>query len=261
MKIHRSRPIAFAVSLAAAAVVIGADTKPKSAAKPAPKPAAPASDTKAAGEVVATVNGEPIQSAELEAAFARAVAGRGMPVDAVPADQKKEAMRMLLNDVINERLLNKACAGVKVEDAAVTAEYEKIRTARNASEDDVKKELAQMGMTIEALRANIQQRMRQRQWVDEQIKGKIAESTDADAKDFYEKNPQHFDLPEQVRASHILFRLTPDASPDVVTATMKKATSTTLIPSVSIRLIRAVARRPRILSQVKSAAKKRTQTQ
>ena len=225
MKIHRSRPIAFAVSLAAAAVVIGADTKPKTNAKAA-APAAPARGAKSPDEVVATVNGEPIQSAELEAAFSRAVAGRGMPADGVPADQKKEAMRMLLNDVINERLLNKACAAVKVEDAAVTAEYEKIRASRNASEDDVKKELAQMGMTIETLKTNIQQRMRQRQWVDEQIKGKTTESTDADAKDFYEKNPQHFNLPEQVRASHILFRLTPEASPDVVTATLKKAEAT-----------------------------------
>ena len=219
MKIHRSHPIVLAVSLAAAAVVIGADGK----LKPGTKPAAAAKDASASGEVVATVNGEPIQSAELEAAFAQAVAGRGMPADGVPADQKKEAMRMLLNDVINERLLNKACADVKVEDAAVTAEYEKIRDARKATDEDVKKELAQMGMTIEALKANIQKRIRQRQWVDEQIKGKSAESTDADAKDFYEKNPKHFDLPEQVRASHILFRLTPDASPETVTATLKKA--------------------------------------
>ena len=215
MKIHRAHPVVLALSIAAVAVVLGADGKLKPGAVPIP--------AKVADEVVATVNGEPIQSADLEAAFARAVAGRGMPVDAVPADQKKEAMQMLLNDVINERLLNKACAGVKVDDAAVTAEYDKIRDARKATDDDVKKELAQMGMTIESLRANIQKRMQQKQWVDEQIKGKAADSTDADVKDFYEKNPQHFDLPEQVRASHILFRLTPDASPEVVTATMKKA--------------------------------------
>ena len=122
MKIHRSHPIIFAVSLAAAAVVIGADTKPKSNAK----------DAAPAGEVVATVNGEAIQSAELEAAFTRAVAGRGMPVDGIPADQKKEAMRMLLNDVINERLLNKACEAVKVEPAAVDAEFEKILASQEA---------------------------------------------------------------------------------------------------------------------------------
>ena len=228
MKIHRSHPIAFAVFLAAAAVVIGADTKPKSNAKAA-APAAPAKDAAAAGEVVATVNGEAIQSAELEAAFTRAVAGRGMPVDGIPADQKKEAMRNLLNDVINERLLNKACAAVKIESAAVDAEFEKILASQEAQRgrkqtvEEVKSELAQMGMTLEGLKTNIQQRMKQRLWVDEQIKGKSAESTDADAKDFYEKNPQHFDLPEQVRASHILFMLKADASPDVVTATMKKA--------------------------------------
>jgi parvulin-like peptidyl-prolyl isomerase len=70
---------------------------------------------------------------------------------------------------------------------------------------------------------DIQKRMQQRQWVDDQIKGKTSDATDADAKDFYEKNPQHFEQPEQVRASHILFRLTPDATPEKVTETLKKA--------------------------------------
>jgi peptidyl-prolyl cis-trans isomerase C len=130
---------------------------------------------------------------------------------------------MLLDDMINEHLMDKACADVKVEPAAVDAEFAKILKARNATEEEAKKELAQMGMTIEKVKADIQNRMRQRQWVDDQIKGKTSDASDADAKDFYEKNPQHFDQPEQIRASHILFRLEADASPEKVTATLKKA--------------------------------------
>jgi peptidyl-prolyl cis-trans isomerase C len=145
----------------------------------------------------------------------------------VPADQKPVVLRMLLDDMINERLMNKACAGVKVDPAAVDAEFAKILKARGASEEDAKKELAQMGMTIEKVKADISQRMQQRQWVDEQIKGKAADATDAEAKEFYEKNPQHFDQPDQVRASHILFRVEPDATPEKVTATLKKAEGAT----------------------------------
>ena len=85
-----------------------------------------------------------------------------------------------------------------------------------------------MGMTIESLKADIAKRMQQRQWVDDQIKGKAADATDPVVKEFYQQNPQHFDQPEQVRASHILFRLTPDASPEKVTETLKKAEAATV---------------------------------
>jgi peptidyl-prolyl cis-trans isomerase C len=134
---------------------------------------------------------------------------------------------MLLNDIINERLLAKAAAGTKVEMATVEAEYAKIRDARKVTDEDVKKDLAQAGMTIEMLKANMQKQMQERQWMDEQIKGKAADASEADAKEFYEKNPQHFDQPEQVRASHILFRLAPDASPELISAAMKKAEAAT----------------------------------
>ena len=241
MKIHRSHPIAFAVSVAAAAVVIGAEITPKGAppasdaakfgegvivpensAPPRFSPS-PVTDAATPGEVVAVVNGDSIKRGELEEQFARAMAGRGMPADAIPADQKKAVLRMVLDDIISERLVNKACAGEKVSDAAVDAEFEKMRTARKATEEQVKKELAQMGMTFETLKTNIQKSMRQRVWLEGQIKGKAGEATDADAKGFYEKNPQHFDRPEMVRASHILFRIEAGASPEKVNATLKKA--------------------------------------
>ncbi len=212
MKTHRSQCLAIAVSIAAAAFAV-AESKPVSAKGPGGLPA----------ELAATVNGEPITNAEVEQAFARAAASRGMQVDSVPPDQKPGVLKMILDDMINERLVTKAAASVKVEPATVDAEFEKIREARKASVEDVKKELAQMGMTIESLKADIAKRMQQRQWVDDQLKGKAADATDAEAKEFYDKNPQHFEQPEQVRASHILFRLTPDATPEKVTETLKKA--------------------------------------
>jgi peptidyl-prolyl cis-trans isomerase C len=212
MKKHRSQCLAIAVSIATAAFAL-AESKPSAAKGPGGLPA----------EIAATVNGEPITNADLDQAFARAAQSRGMSVDAVPADQKAGVLKMILDDMINERLVTKASAAVKVEPAAVDAEFEKIRVARKASVEDVKKELATMGMTIETLKADIAKRMAQRQWVNDQIKDKAADATEAEAKEFYEKNPKSFETPEQVRASHILFRLTPDASPEKVTETMKKA--------------------------------------
>ena len=212
MKNHRSPCLAIAVSIATAAFAL-AESKPVAAKGPGGLPA----------ELAATVNGDAITNAEVEQAFARAAASRGMPLDSVPADQKPGVLKMILDDMINERLVTKAASAIKIETAAVDAEFEKIREARKATVEDVKKELAGMGMTIETLKADIAKRMQQRQWVDEQIKGKAADATEAEAKEFYEKNPQHFEQPEQVRASHILFMLKQDAAPAKVTETMKKA--------------------------------------
>jgi parvulin-like peptidyl-prolyl isomerase len=213
MKIPRTSRLAIAVSVLTAAFAL-AESKPAAAAKgPGGLPA----------ELAATVNGEPITNAELEKAFARMAACQGMPVDAVPADKKEGALHMILDDMINERLVTKASAGLKIEPAAVDAEFDKIREAQKLSLEDVKKQLAQAGMTVESLKADIAKRMQQRQWVDEQIKGKAADAGEPEAKKFYEENPQHFEQPEQVRASHILFRLAADATPEQVTATLKKA--------------------------------------
>ena len=217
MKNHRSQCLAIAVSIATATVAM-AESKPVAAKGPGGL----------ASEIAATVNGEPITNAELEQAFARAAASRQMSVDAVPAEQKAGVLKMILDDMINERLVTKASSSVKIEPAAVDAEFEKIREARKASIEDVKKELAGMGMTIESLKADIAKRMQQRQWVNDQIKDKAPDATEGDAKEFYQKNPQFFEQPEQVRASHILFRLTPDAAPEKVSETLKKAEAATV---------------------------------
>lgn len=223
MKIPSQSRLILAVSIAAATFAI-AETKP---AKPAAEAPAPA--TAAAAGVAATVNGEAITNAELEEAFARMAAGRGMPVSAVPPDQKAGVLKMILDDMINERLVTKASGAIKIEAAAVDAEFEKIlaqqeaQTGKKPTMDEVKKDLAQAGLTLETLKARITKGMQQRKWVEEQIKGKAAEPTDPEAKEFYEKNPQHFEQPETVRASHILFLLKPDDSPEKVTATLKKA--------------------------------------
>ncbi len=219
MKIPHPFRLVLAASIATAALAL-AEEKPAAGAKgPGGLPA----------EVAATVNGEAILNAELEKAFAQMAASRGMAPDAVPADQKPTVLRMILDDLINERLVTKASAGVKIEPAAVDAEFEKIRatqeqrTGKKLTDEDIKKDLAQAGMTMEGLKADIAKRMQQRRWVDAQVEGKSGAPSDADAKEFYTKNPQHFEQPEQVRASHILFRLTPDAAPEKVSETLKKA--------------------------------------
>jgi peptidyl-prolyl cis-trans isomerase C len=224
MKSNPARPFVIAVSLIAAAAVIGADTSPKTArATSAQTPAQPGTPPLAPETVLATVDGETIKAGDVDAAIGKIMAQRGMPPDALPPGQRDQIVRSMVDDLIMEKLVTKASAQTAIPDAEVNAEFGKILQRRGGSEDDIKKELAGMGMTLESLKADIKHRMQQRRWVDDQIKGKFQEPTDVEAKEFYEKNPQHFEQPEQVRASHILFKLEQNANPEQITAAMKKA--------------------------------------
>jgi peptidyl-prolyl cis-trans isomerase C len=222
MKSHPIRPFVLTASLLTAVAVIGADTTPKKAADAAPA-SAPAAAPAQADQVLATVNGEEIKSSHVNAEIGKILAQRGMPPDAIPAQQRDQIVRSMLDDMIMDKLVTKAAADTKISDAEVNGEFDKIRQRRGGTDDEIKKELAGMGMTIESLKADIKDRMQKRKWVDDQIKGKVADATDADAKAFFDKNPTQFEQPEQVRASHILFRLEPNAAPDKITETMKKA--------------------------------------
>jgi parvulin-like peptidyl-prolyl isomerase len=242
MKLNRTRPLALALSLAAAAVVFGADTTPKkkpAEAKPAAKPAeakpaaaapaatAPAAAAKPAAakedEVVATVDGESIKRSEVEASIREVMAQRGMPPDALPEAQLAGAMRMMLDNLVTERIIKKASAGVTVSDAEIAGELENIRKSNNITDTDIAKQLAAAGKTMDSLKTDIRNGMQQKKWFADQLKDKVKDATEADAKEFYDKNPQHFSQPEMVRASHILFRLDAKATPEQEAAAMKKA--------------------------------------
>ncbi len=251
MKTNRTRTLTLAITLAAATVAIGADAPAKKdkAAKAAPaktapaepkaeavktedKPAAPAAPearptVKLPDGILATVDGEPIKAEEVEQFFQRAMAQRGMPADAIPPEQKKQAYQMIIENLVAEHIITKASADTKIADAEVDAEFKKISKDRG-SEEDIKKELAKMGMTIETVKKDLRGQMQKQTWMEGQIKGKFAKATDADAKAFYEKNPQYFEQPEQVRASHILFMAKADATPEQVTAALKKAEAATV---------------------------------
>ena len=242
MKTNRIRPLTLAITLATATVALGADApaKKEKAAKPAPaktapaevkteavktedKPAAPATPTVKLPEgILATVDGEPVKSEEVEQFFQRAMAQRGMPANAIPPEQKKQAYQMIIENIVSDRIITKASAETKITDAEVEAEFKKISKDRG-TEEDIKKEIAQMGMTIESVKKDLHGQMQKQNWIEGQIKGKFATATDADAKDFYEKNPKYFEQAEQVRASHILFMAKADATPEQVTAALKKA--------------------------------------
>ncbi len=222
---------AAALSLVALPLAQGQTKAPKgkaAPAKPAPPVEAPATPpeptaAKAAPlpEVVATAEGQEIKREELEEAFKAMLARQGVPAEAVPEEQRLPVYHMLLDNIIVSHLIDKRSAGVKVEDAEVNATFDKVK-AKYGTDEELKKQVELNGQTVEGLKESIRSSLRQQHWVESQVKAGPP-LTDKDAEEFFQKNPDQFKKPEQVRASHILISVPEDASPDVVVAKQKVA--------------------------------------
>lgn len=80
------------------------------------------------------------------------------------------------------------------------------------SDDLEKSALAAINHTEESLKKDIRKLMAIEKFIDQQFKGKVA-VTEEEVKSFYDSHPNFFQKPEQVRASHILIKLDPNADP------------------------------------------------
>ena len=205
-------------------------TPPPSAAstpaEPTPSPTAtPAGANGSASldfkDPVAIVDGDKISKAQLDEAFDKAVQMTGIKASDLTPEQKLEGYRQILDEMITEKLVNKAAAGVTVPQADIDAQIAKIK-AQFPSEEDFSKQLTQVGQTPEQLSETIKKMLQQQRWLESQLAGK-AEVTEEEAKKFYEENKTEFTQPETVKASHILFRVNKEDSEDVVNQKLKAA--------------------------------------
>ena len=178
-------------------------------------PAAPLPD------VVATVDGQEIKKEELEQAFATELARQGIPPDQLPANQKTQGYKMILNDLITEKLVSKRAAAMEAKEEDINAQYEQLK-GRFPKQEEFEAQLTKSGQTPEKIREDIRSYLKQQAWVKEQIKD-APKATDADAEEFYTKNPEQFKKPEQVRASHILLSVAADAPEATVQEKQKAA--------------------------------------
>lgn len=222
MKSLRFAPVAFLVIAIASAHA--ADKKSdKSAASPSPsKKTAPAKSD--LPDPVATVDGKNITKAELETEFTNALKTVGKSATEITPEQKAQGLHTILDDMIIDRILRKSSADVKVSDEEIDKALTQLK-AQFPSEEKFNEELKKDGQTIDKLKENVRISLQQQKWIESQIASKV-DITDADAKAFYDGNPDKFKMPPSVRASHILFAVPQDAKPDVSDAKKKLADAT-----------------------------------
>jgi peptidyl-prolyl cis-trans isomerase C len=215
--VRRAFSIFLVIMLAACSRSTAADARPQATTATAPAPAAAQSTPPPAAaqlqppaakpvppqlpEIVARVNGEAINGAELERAV-KALEGRaGGPV---PADQRDRVFRGVLDDMIGYKLLIQEAKARKiaVPDAEIEAQIAQIRS-QFPTQQQFEQALAAQKLTLEDVREDARSEMSVEKLVEGEIAAKIAVKPEA-VNDFYQKNQDKFQQGPRVRASHIL---------------------------------------------------------
>ena len=173
-------------------------------------------------DVIARVNGQTISRADFERAVRNVENRAGGPV---PPAERDRVFRRVLDDLIGYRLLvhESQSRKVAVSDADVEASVGEIRQ-QFPSEEAFTSALAQQQLTAAQVRSDARQNLGVEKLLEMEIASKTAVTPDQIAA-FYKENPQAFQVPEQVRASHILISVTPDADAPTKAAARAKAES------------------------------------
>lgn len=129
----------------------------------------------------------------------------------LPENVLQQVRNQVMNQLIAEELLYQESKrkGIKIGPEVAKNEVEKIKK-RFESVEQYQRNLERMQLTEDELKGQISQRAAIRALIDQEITSKI-KVTEADAKAYFDANPEKFRQPERVRAQHILIKVDKDA--------------------------------------------------
>jgi len=214
---HRSLPF---VGLLAIGLVIGSAgcrKKAPSAADTATPAKTPASSTPAKppeDKVVATVNGTSIMESQvqrnIDERYRAVLAKSAAQAPELAAQQRRQFRETVIDALVMEQLLSeeaKKANIAEVTDQELTAEMSKRLATMSPpmTVEQYQKALEAQGYNYEVMRKGYAQNLRYERLFESKFPGAF-NTTEAEAKKYYDENVKEFQVAEQVRASHILIR-------------------------------------------------------
>ena len=158
-------------------------------------------------EVVATVDGNPITSHELDS-FIRQSTGGVDPSQLSDADRKK-ALDLLVTDALIRS--ESARLGLHASDAEVDAYINQIKQQNQLDEDSLNLALKQQGLTLEGYRAQIKKEILKNQLVSRQIRQRVNIPPE-EVQRYYEEHQDEFAQPAAIKVRHIFIAVSAGAS-------------------------------------------------
>ena len=165
--------------------------------------------------VVVRVNGEEITRGEIQKVMNVAMQQAGGQVPPQQLQQMQAQMyQRIRDDLITKKLMDAAIAtaNVVVSDEDLAAAMDEVKAGVPPGQD-LETALAAAGTTLEKLTANVKEQLATRQFLESKTEG-IVDATAAEAREFYDANPDRFKKPESVTASHILITTSETDTPE-----------------------------------------------
>ena len=136
--------------------------------------------------------------------------------------QLLETKKRVLEGLINVELLYQEAQmqGAKVSDEAINKQLGTVKS-RFPNEDEFKSSLIKMNLTEAELITQIKRALTVQQFIDKKFVQKVTVS-DKETRAYYDANQAAFKQPEQVKASHILIKVGPQADEPQKAAARKK---------------------------------------
>ncbi len=160
---------------------------------------------------VATVNGVVITQGDFDREminYQRQLARRGKGIS---EDEFQEVKKRVLEILINRELLYQESQrmGFIIDDKGLNEQYKMLKE-RFPSEEEFKTTLLKMKISEKRLKSQLRKQLAIQKFIDKQFAQKI-EVDEKEAKAFYDRHPELFKSPEQVRARHLLIKVPPGA--------------------------------------------------
>jgi peptidyl-prolyl cis-trans isomerase C len=172
--------------------------------------------------VVARVNGTDITRGELDKAIQSATSRMMMNGQAPQENQQSQMEKGALDELISEQLVIQKSAGIEVKNIEAQVDAKLAEIKKQFPNPEMFQEIMKsQGLDEATLRKKIAEGLRIEALIDRDVRSKIT-VTEADAHKFYDQNPEYFNQPAKVRASHILVMVPADAD-DKVKAEKKAA--------------------------------------
>jgi peptidyl-prolyl cis-trans isomerase C len=168
----------------------------------------------AADSVAVTVNGVDIKESQVDAELAPQLKKMAAQLPPTFVEQyKKQLRQQVLEGMIVEQLLDEKVKenNIVITDANVDEHLEKAAAQQNLTLKDIKEMMESRGQNFDEAKQRLKKGLAYQKLMEAQWTGKI-NVTDDEAKKYYSENKAKFEMPEQIRASHILIMPDPNAA-------------------------------------------------
>lgn len=163
----------------------------------------------------AKVNGVGIKAATLDTAVNNFVENQKMFGTTVKEEDKAKLKKDILNELVSAELLYQASQKAGLGDLAkdVDSQLENIKKGFG-SDQEFQKVLKERGIGLKDLREDIKKGVYINAYLEKDVFSKLSPVTEEQKKQEYDGNKDKLDVPDEVRASHILIKAGEKATPE-----------------------------------------------